>query len=373
MREKSGGSRMKKGGPDVRAVILGGGRGTRFWPLGRAGRPKQFLAISGRDPMLVETVRRVRPIFPPRRIYLVADAAQTRLARKLLPGFAAANFLVEPKARNTAPALMMATARIALENPEAVVAVLPADHLIRDEARFLRMLRAGAEAAARERALVIFGITPTYPATGYGYIGHDRAAGRKHGGTLFYPVTAFREKPNLAQADEYLAAGDYAWNSGMFLWRADVFAEKLGTCAPELLPAWTGMLDAMRSGNDKKLRAAFDLAPALSIDYALMEKAEGVLVADGDFGWSDVGAWSTLLDLWPRDRNGNACRGETLALDSKGCLVWNPGRLTALVGVRNLVIVEAGDALLICDAALDQKVREIVDALKKDKRLRKYA
>jgi mannose-1-phosphate guanylyltransferase len=372
MRKKAGRSRTKKAGPDLRAVVLAGGRGTRFWPLGRAARPKQFLAITGRDPMLIETVRRIRPVFAPRRIYLIADAVQTRVARKLLPGLPAENFLVEPRARNTAPALMLATARIALENPEAVVAVLPADHLIRDEARFLRTLRAGAEAAVRERALVIFGIPPTYPATGFGYIRHDRAAGRKYGGRLFYPVTAFREKPNVAQADEYLAAGDYAWNSGMFLWRADVFAEKLGTCAPELQPAWTGILDALRSRNDKRLRAAFDLAPALSIDYALMEKAEGVLVADGDFGWSDVGAWSTLLDIWPRDRAGNACRGTTVALDSRGCLVWNPGRLTALVGVRNLIVVEAGDALLVCDAALDQKVRDVVDVLKKEKKSRKY-
>ncbi len=372
MRERAGRSTSKKSGPDVRVVILGGGRGTRFWPIGRAAKPKQFLRIVGRDPMLVETVRRVRPLVPARRIYLVADAAQTRLARKLLPALPAANFLVEPLARNTAPALMLATARIALENPEAVVAVLPADHLIRDEARFLRTLRAGAEAAARERALVIFGIPPTYPATGYGYIRHDRAAGRKLGGTYFYPVTAFKEKPNLAQADEYLAAGEYAWNSGMFLWRADVFAEKLGACAPELLPAWSAILDALRTGSPRKLRAAFDLAPAQSIDYALMEKAEGVLVADGDFGWSDVGAWSTLLEIWPRDRDGNACRGETLALDSRGCLVWNPGRLTALVGVRNLIVVEAGNALLICDADLDQKVKDVVNALKKKKKLRKY-
>ena len=365
-------SRTRKNGRDVRAVILGGGQGTRFWPLGRAARPKQFLSIIGRDPMLLETVRRVRPLIPARRIYIVAAAAQTRLARKLLPGLAAANFLVEPQARNTAPALMLATARIFLENPEAVVAVLPADHLIRDEKRFLRILRAGSEAAARGRALVVFGIPPTYPATGYGYIRHDRSAGRKLGGTVFYPVTAFKEKPNLAQADEFLAAGEHAWNSGMFLWRADVFAEKIGAYAPELLPAWTGILGALRSGSPKMLRAAFGLAPALSIDYALMEKAEGVVVADGDFGWSDVGAWSTLLEIWPRDGNDNACRGETLALDSKGCLVWNPGRLTALVGVRDLVVVEAGGALLICDAALDQKVKDVVDALKKRKNLQKY-
>jgi mannose-1-phosphate guanylyltransferase len=357
---------------DIRAVVLGGGRGTRFWPLGRASKPKQFLRITGRDPMIVQTVRRVRPLVPSRRTYLVADAVQTRTARRVLAGLPAANFLVEPMARNTAPALMLATARVFLENPEAVVAALPADHLIRDEERFRTVLRAGAEMAGREKALVVFGIPPTYPATGYGYIRHDRAAGRKVGGTLFYPVTSFKEKPNLAQADEYLASGDYAWNSGMFLWRADVFARTLGACAPGLLPAWNGLLEALRSGGAKKLRAAFEKAPALSIDYALMEKAEGVVVADGDFGWSDIGAWSTLLEVWPHDGAGNACRGETVALDSRGCLVWNPGRLTALVGVRDLIVVEAGDALLVCDAALDQKVRDVVEALKKRKSLRKY-
>jgi mannose-1-phosphate guanylyltransferase/mannose-6-phosphate isomerase len=267
---------------------------------------------------------------------------------------------------------MLATARVWLDNPEAVVAVLPADHLIRDEGRFLRIFRAGVEAAARERAFVTFGIPPAYPATGYGYIRHDRENGRKVGGAVFYPVQGFKEKPNLTQADAYLASGDYAWNSGMFLWRADVFAEKLESFTPELLPAWNGIVGALRSGNKNKLRAAFALAPALSIDYALMEKVEGVLVADGDFGWSDVGAWSTLLDIWPRDGNGNACRGEVLALGAKNCLVWNPGRMTALIGVRDIVVVEAGDALLICDAALDQKVKEVVDALKKTKRLNKY-
>ncbi len=359
-------------GRDVRAVILAGGRGTRFWPLGRAARPKQFLRITGRDPMLLETVRRVRPLIPPRRITLVADAGQTRLARKLLPRLPKASFLVEPEARNTAPALMLATARVWLENPEAVVAVLPADHLIRDAARFLVRLKAGVEAAARERVFVTFGIPPTYPATGYGYIRHDREAGRRIGGTVFYPVRGFKEKPGLALADEYLASGDHAWNSGMFLWRAGVFAEKIERFAPELEPAWTAMVAALKSGSAARLKAAFRLAPALSIDYALMEKTDGVLVADGDFGWSDVGAWSTLAEIWPRDKAGNAVRGDVLTLDAKDCLVWNPGRLTALVGVRDLIVVETGDALLICDAALDQRVKDVVEALKRKKGHRKY-
>ena len=359
-------------GRDVRAVILAGGRGTRFWPLGRAARPKQFLRIAGPNPMLLETVRRVRPLVPPRRLTLVADAAQTRQARKLLPKLPRACFLVEPEARNTAPALMLATARVSLENPEAVVAVLPADHLVREKAKFLRRLGDAAEAASRERVLVTFGIPPTCPATGFGYIRHDQGAGRRVGGTIFFPAREFKEKPSLAQADEYLASGDYAWNSGIFLWRAGVFAEKLERFAPELVPAWKAMIAALRSGSQARLKAAFKLAPALSIDYALMEKAGGVLMADGDFGWSDVGSWSTLAEIWPRDQSGNAARGDVLALDSSDCLVWNPGRLTALVGVRDLVVIQAGDALLVCDAALDQKVKDVVEALKRKKQLRKY-
>jgi mannose-1-phosphate guanylyltransferase len=267
---------------------------------------------------------------------------------------------------------MLATARVWLDDPEAVVAVFPADHLIHDQARFRRVLRAAIAAAGREDALVTFGIPPTYPATGYGYIRFDREEGRRVAGAAFYPVRAFKEKPSLAQADEYLASGDYAWNSGMFVWRAEVFAETLAASAPGLRPAWNAMVKALRTGGAAKLRAAFAAAPALSIDYALMEKARQVLVAEGDFGWSDVGSWSTLLEIWPRDRDGNAVRGETLTLDAKNCLVWNPGRLTALVGVRDLVVVDAGDALLVCDAALDQRVREIVAALKGKKKLGRY-
>ena len=158
----------------------------------------------------------------------------------------------------------------------------------------------------------------------------------------------------------------------MFLWRAGVFAEKIRRHAPELEPAWSAMIAALRSKSAAALKRAFRLAPALSIDYALMEKAEGVLVADGDFGWSDVGAWSTLLGLWPKDAAGNAVRGATVTLDARNCLVWNPGRLTALVGVRDLIVVEAGDALLVCDASLDQRVKDVVELLKKSPECKKY-
>jgi len=359
--------RPKKPLRDVRAVILAGGRGTRFWPLGRADKPKQFLQIAGRATMIEETVRRIRPLVPLRKVTTVADAVQTRRVRKLFPALPAANMIVEPVARNTGPALALATARIWLDNPEAVVVALPADHLIKDEKRFLRKLGSAVEMSARAGAMVIFGIPPTYPATGYGYIRFERERPRTCGREAFYPVRAFKEKPSVELADEFLAAGDCAWNSGMFVWTAETFARQAEACAPALFSFWKKAVEALRSGNRGRLRAAFEGAPALSIDYALMEKAQGVLVAEGDFGWSDIGAWSSLLEVWPRDRDGNAARGELAALDSRGCLVWNPGRLTALVGVRNLIVVDTKDALLVCDADLDQKVKVLVEALSRER------
>jgi len=361
-------ARPKRSGVDLRAVILAGGRGTRFWPLGRAKRPKQFLPIAGPRSLVEETVRRIRPLIPGRRVLFVADAGQTRSLRNVFPKMPASSFLVEPLARNTAPSLMLATARVWLDDPAAVLAVLPADHVIRAPEKFLAKLEAAAGLAAAEPVLVTFGIRPTYPATGYGYIQIDRDSPRPSGGEVFYPVRAFREKPGLELADEFLAAGDYAWNSGMFVWRAEVFARMLEAFAPDLFPFWERMVAALRKKDRRALRSAFEKVPATSIDYGLMERARGVFVCEGDFGWSDVGAWSSLFEIWETDGAGNAIRGESLALDARGCLVYNPGRLTALVGVRDLVVVETRDALLVCSSSQDQRVKDVVEALRKTKK-----
>lgn len=364
MREQAGNRSTRRRRPDLRAVILAGGRGTRFWPLGRAARPKQFLPITGRVSMVEETIRRLRPLIPAERVWTVADAAQSRSLRTLLPLLPRAHFLVEPLARNTAPSLMLATARIFLDNPEAVVGVFPADHLIREPHKFLRTLGAAVTVAFEKRRIVTFGITPTFPATGYGYIRHAKGQPLRSGPDVFYPVRAFKEKPPLALAEKYLAAGDSSWNSGMFVWRADVFAENLQAHAPEIYRFWPRTLEALKSRDGAGLRRIFEEIPSLSIDYALMEKARGVMVCKGNFGWSDVGAWTALYDIWKQDEAGNVIRGRGLALDAKGCLVYNPGRLTALVGVKDLIIVETGDALLVCSAAEDQRVKEIVEMLK---------
>ncbi len=353
---------------NVRMVILAGGRGTRFWPLGREKKPKQFFPIAGRLSMVEETVNRIQTLVPPRRIWTIADAVQTRALRRLFPNIPKNNFLVEPEAKNTAPALIMATAKAWEENPRSIVVVLPADHYIRDNKRFLEKIEAGVLAASREKALVTFGIPPTYPATGYGYIRTSKTEALKVGGELFYPAVSFKEKPSLEVADQYLAQGDAFWNSGIFIWEAESFAGKLESHAPELLPAWRKIVSALKRKNGALLTSAFKALPSLSIDYALMEKAAGVLVGEGDFGWSDVGAWSSLLDLWPRDGEGNSAKGELVTLESRDCLVYNPGRMTALVGVRDLLIVDTEDALLVCSADRDQRVKEVVEILRKTKK-----
>jgi len=350
---------------DLYAVIMAGGSGTRFWPLSRKRRPKQFLPIATGKTMIEETYRRIRPLVPNRRVFTIADAAQSRAIRRLLPAMPAANALVEPRARNTAASLILATAHVYRRNPEAVVAVLASDHLIVDEPLFLKKLAAAAEAAARTDSLVTFGIQPTFPATGYGYIQFSKEGGRTVAGEPFHAVRAFREKPSREAAIAFLKSGDFVWNSGMFLWRASVFARALERYSPEFFPFWRRTLDALEKKSKTALSKIFKEIPALSIDYALMEKAEGTLVCAGDFGWSDVGAWSALGDLWPRDDQDNARRGHVVAVETRGNIVCNPGKLTALIGVENLVIVQTKDVLLVCRKDRDQDVKKILDLLRK--------
>ena len=351
---------------DLYAVIMAGGSGTRFWPLSRKRRPKQFLPIAADRTMIEETFRRVRPLVPNRRIFTIANAAQSRAIRRLLPAMPEGNALIEPRARNTAASLVLATAHIYRRNPEAVVAVLASDHRIGDEPLFLKKLGAAAEAAARTESLVTFGVRPTFPSTGYGYIQFSPDGARTFSGEPFYPVRAFREKPSLENAVAFLASGEYVWNSGMFLWRASVFARALERHAPEFFPFWKRTLEALEVKSKTALAKIFEEIPALSIDFALMEKAEGTIVCAGDFGWSDVGAWSALGELWPQDGRANAHRGEIITVDAGGNIVYNPGKMTALIGVENMVVVQTKDVLLVCRKDRDQDVKKILDLLAKN-------
>ena len=348
----------------IHVVIMAGGVGTRFWPLSRARKPKQFLPIVSSRSMLEETAERLLPLVPWSNIRTIANAEQTRTIHALLPKLPGRNLIVEPAGRNTAPSLILATAHVFLKAPDAPVIVLPSDHSISDTGMFLKQLKAGALAAARDKRLVTFGILPSFPATGYGYIHVSSEPAARRGGFDFFEVLEFKEKPELAQAHAFLASGDYYWNSGMFIWTPRVFASALEAHAPEFHPHWEKILAALKKKDEAEVERVFRAIPATSIDYALMEKASGVLVCPGRFGWSDVGAWSSLLDVWPRDEQGNAVRSELLSLESEGNLVHNPGKLTALIGVKDLIVVDTGDALLICRRDQDQKVKDVIGILK---------
>ena len=348
------------------ALIIAGGIGTRFWPLSRKKRPKQFLPIISEKTMIEETADRLLPLFSNDKIYTIANLEQTQSIKKILPEIPDKNFLVEPQGKNTAPSLMLATAKIFLQNPEAVIAVLPADHLIENASLFLRKLKASTQMAAQGDYLITFGIKPTYPATGYGYIRSDREHALRFEEESFYRVLGFKEKPNSKQAEAFLSEKSYFWNSGMFIWQARVFAGKLKEYAPHMFPYWERMLDALKNDNQNEMNSIFEEIPSESIDYALMEKVkEGVLVCPGDFGWSDVGSWSSLRNIWPQDKEGNAAKGECLLLDTRDCLVHSPGKLTALIGVKDLIVVNTDDALLVCHRKQDQKVKQIVELLAK--------
>ncbi len=346
-------------------VIMAGGRGTRFWPLSREKRPKQFLSITSRRTMIEETVERLLPLVPYPSIYTISDGGQARLIRRLLPRLPERNALVEPQGKNTAASLILATARVYLRNPETVVAALCADHLISERDVFLRKLAASAEAAAKEEAIVTFGIPPAYPATGYGYIQVSRKNPLNFCGERFYAVRRFKEKPGLEQAREFVADGRHFWNSGMFIWRADVFSRKLERYAPEFYPYWERILRSLKKDDSREIRAVFKDIPAMSIDCALMEKVEGVLMNRGDFGWSDVGSWASLAEIWTRDEANNALHGDSLIIDSSSCLLYSPRRLTALVGLKDVIVVDTKDALLVCRRDQDQRVKDIIEALKK--------
>ncbi|MFC2166716.1 mannose-1-phosphate guanylyltransferase [Acidobacteriota bacterium] len=350
---------------DFYAVIMAGGVGSRFWPLSREKTPKQFLPIISEKSMLEETVQRLTPLFPESKILTISNAAQAQTIKVLLPNLLEDNILIEPQGKNTAPSLLLATASIYLDNPSAVIAVLPADHLITDSETFLKKLRAGAQLASQSSELITFGIPPTLPATGYGYIQFSQDNPMRVRNEIFYPVQEFKEKPDYKQAVHFLKEGNYFWNSGMFLWQAKTFAQKLEIHSPSMYSYWLKILEALKNKDAVGISDLFAEIPSISIDYALMEKASEVRMCVGNFGWSDVGSWSALSEIWERDDQSNTNKGQHLSFNAHNCIVYNPDRFTALIGVQDIIVVNTGDALLVCHKDSDQQVKNLVDTLKK--------
>jgi mannose-1-phosphate guanylyltransferase len=342
-------------------VIMAGGAGTRFWPLSRRARPKQLLPLtSSGETLLGATVRRVRQLVPADRILIVTSEPLLDPTRQACPDIPADNVLAEPVGRNTAPCVGWAACHVRRRDPDGIMAVLPSDHHVGDEAAFAALVRASLD-AARQNTLVTVGIRPDRPETGYGYIemGEDLGDG-------VFRARRFVEKPNRARAEQFLAAGRFLWNSGMFFFQAGTVLEAIRQHLPGLADGLALLDEAAAQGSEgTALRRVYPDLPAVSFDHGVMEKAEGVSVLPGDFGWSDLGSWTTAWELADKDDDGNASDGDVIALGSSGTYVKAPpGKVVALVGVDDLIVVDTEDALLIVPRDRTQDVRSVVDALR---------
>ena len=337
------------------AVIMAGGRGTRFWPRSRTARPKQFLAMVGKETLLHQTVTRLDGHFRNEDIFILTTEELAAETRRMLPWLPAGNILVEPEGRNTAPCLALALVAIEQRIPDGVMVVLSADSWIGDRERFLADLDTAVTHAAEKRDLVTFGIRPTYPETGYGYI-ETEGEGEVLG------VTAFREKPSYEKAVEYLESGQHYWNAGMFVWTLKDLRAEFLRHSPEMLAP---LDDWVAAGADvSRLPQAYRRLPKLSIDYALMEKSERVAVVPAHFRWSDVGSWPAVVEFHEADGSGNVVIGDAILIETTNCAIFGGQRLVAATGIHDLIVVDEPDALLICRKDRAQDVKLIVDKLK---------
>ncbi|UCG14162.1 MAG: mannose-1-phosphate guanylyltransferase [Deltaproteobacteria bacterium] len=346
------------------AVIMAGGKGTRFWPRSRQKRPKQLLNIVGRRSMLQQTVGRISSLLPLQNILVVAGEDHGQEVRDQLTDLLKENIILEPVGRNTAACIGLAALLVHHRDPEAVMVVLPADHLITEENLFLGALRAAVAMARRQEALITLGIRPTAPKTGYGYVeaGEGVGTAQDH---VFYQVTSFHEKPDQERAEQYLKMGNFYWNSGMFVWQAKVILEGIQRYLPTLyadLQKLNGFDDYYQL-NTEIARIYPDLE-SVSIDYGVMEKANNVLMLPADFGWNDLGTWASMVEIWPKDDQHNIHQGELIALDSRRNVVYSERRLCVLLGVEDLIVVDTEDALLVCPVGRAQDVGQILDKMK---------
>jgi mannose-1-phosphate guanylyltransferase len=350
------------------AVIMAGGGGTRLWPISRKQTPKQLLPLLGKETLFQSTVGRLEKLFPPERILIVTVAEQAREMQKQVPEIPAENYLIEPAPRGTASVVALAAAVLQKRDPGAIMAIQTSDHYIRNRDLFHYLIRAAFD-VAQKGYLVTLGITPTYPATGYGYI----QQGEPLEGEYRYPVyevKRFKEKPDEATAQQLLRSGDHSWNSGMFVWRADTILKEVERQMPALFKVVSEIAAAWGTSEQSNVVQShwYDLK-SQTVDYGVMEKAEkvAVLPASG-LGWNDVGSWDSLFDVLLPDMNGNvSTNAHHLALDTHSTLVYakDDERLVVTIGLDDMVIVDAGDVLMICKVDQSQKVRDVVEHLKK--------
>src|SRR6266511_2679733 len=350
------------------AVIMAGGGGTRLWPISRKETPKQLLPLLGKETLFQSTVSRLEQIFPPERILVVTVAEQAREMQKQVPPIPVENYLIEPAPRGTASVVALAAAVLQKRDPQAVMAIQTSDHYIRNRDLFNYLIRAAFDVASKDY-LVTLGITPTFPSTGYGYI----QQGESLDGDYKYPVykvKRFKEKPDQDTAQQLLRSGDHSWNSGMFIWRAEAILAEIEKQMPDLFKVVKEISSVWNTPRqDDVLQECWKDLKSQTIDYGIMEKAEQVAVLPaGGLGWSDVGSWNSLFEVLLPDMNGNvATNAQHLALDTHSTLVYSKSdeRLVVTIGLDDIVIVDAGDVLMVCKVDQSQKVKDVVEHLKK--------
>lgn len=351
----------------VYAVILAGGSGTRFWPLSREFTPKQMLSLIGPRSLFQETLLRIQGAIPPEKTLIVTNERHSydlkRQADSIGSGY---RFLVEPKMKNTAPAIGFAALYLLQEDPEVIMGVMPSDHLVRNPARFLELLR-GAQEAAQENLLVTFGIKPTRPETGFGYLKvGDLMPNFATSALPIRRVERFVEKPDLQRAERYLASGQYYWNSGIFVWKASAILQEIQDSLPELHRSLIQVGPFLSSpGQSEAIAELYSRIDPISIDYGVMEKSIHAVMVEADIGWHDVGSWNALDEVCARDEEGNIKSGNLLDRESQNSILLAGSRVLATVGLKDMVVVDTLDATLVCPKDQSQKVKELAEELKR--------
>lgn len=346
----------------ITALIMAGGRGERFWPRSRKNLPKQFLSLTNDGKTLIQlTVERILPLVDMQDIYISTNQDYKPLVQEQLPEIPTENILCEPIGRNTAPCIGLGAVHIAKKYEDALMLVLPSDHLIKYNKMFANTLNDACEIATQDDNLVTIGIAPDYPETGYGYIkfNSDSVFGRG------YEVLHFAEKPSLELAKEYLSSNEYLWNSGMFIWKVSSILKRFENLMPDTYEGLITIQDAIHTSAEAEiLERVFPTFPSISIDYGIMEKSKNIYTIPGNFGWDDVGSWLAMERIQKSNEMGNIVSGNIITINTNNCIIQGDKKLIATVGLEDLVIVDTEDATLICDRNSTADIKKVLENLR---------
>ncbi len=351
------------------AIIPAGGSGSRLWPLSRSTFPKHLLNLTGHASMIQETIERVSSLIPLDHIYVVTAQSHTDQIAEQLPALPAANIITEPDRRDTAPVIGLGACFVRSRDPKAVMASLHADHIITKGKEFIKLLKIAETIALRHDVIVTLGIQPSGPATGYGYIASGEGFSHVHDQEVF-KVKGFIEKPNLPTAHAFLAAGNYFWNAGIFIARAEVLLEAYRVHAPRLYEPLMSIADTIGTPEEQAtIKAVYPTLPKEPIDTAIMEKADNIVVIPADIGWDDIGSWKTVKTILPENKDSNFVFGQHVGVDTSNSMIFSSSdRLIATIGLQDMIVIDTDDATLICPMDRAEEVKQLVEKLKKDKR-----